>query len=131
MRNLLKTSGIFGGMTLVVAVVLVLLPLLLPSATLATEILIFAMAALACNLLLGYGGLLSFGQGLFFGAGSYLSALAMIHGGIGMIPALLLAAATGAVIATLVGALSIRRTGIYFVMLTLAFSQMGYFLAYT
>lgn len=131
MIGFLKSKGIFGGVTLAVVAILVLMPLVLPSATLASEILIFAMAALACNLLLGYGGLLSFGQGLFFGAGSYLAALAMIHGGVGMIPALLLAAAAGAAIATCVGWLSIRRTGIYFVMLTLAFSQMGYFLAYT
>ncbi len=131
MTGFLKSKSIFGGVTLAVAAILVLMPLVLPSATLASEILIFAMAALACNLLLGYGGLLSFGQGLFFGAGSYLAALAMIHGGVGMIPAPLLAAAAGAAIATGVGWLSIRRTGIYFVMLTLAFSQMGYFLAYT
>jgi branched-chain amino acid transport system permease protein len=131
MKDLLQSKGILGGSTLAVVAILALLPVLLPSATLASEILIFAMAALACNLLLGYGGLLSFGQGLFFGAGSYLAALSMIHGGCGLIPALLLASAAGAVLATAVGWLSIRRTGIYFVMLTLAFSQMGYFLAYT
>lgn len=124
-------KGLWGGTTLAVLAILVLLPLLLPSATLATEILIFAMAALACNLLLGYGGLLSFGQGLFFGAGSYLAALAMIHFEVGLIAALGIAAAAGAVIATAVGWLAIRRTGIYFVMLTLALAQMGYFLAYT
>lgn len=124
-------KGLWGGTTLAVVAILVLLPLLLPSATLATEILIFAMAALACNLLLGYGGLLSFGQGLFFGAGSYLAALAMIHFEVGLIAALGIAAAAGAAIATAVGWLAIRRTGIYFVMLTLALAQMGYFLAYT
>lgn len=127
----MRDSMVFDRMTLAVAVILAALPVLLPSASLAGEILIFAMAALACNLLLGYGGLLSFGQGLFFGVGSYLSALAMIHGGAGLLSALLIAMAAGAAIATLVGAMSIRRTGIYFVMLTLAFSQMGYFLAYT
>lgn len=124
-------KDMFDRLTAVVLAILVALPLVLPSATLATEIVIFAMAALACNLLLGYGGLLSFGQGLFFGAGSYLSALAMIHGKVGLVTALAIAIAAGAVVATLVGWLSTRRTGIYFVMLTLAFSQMGYFLAYT
>lgn len=124
-------KGVWGGTTLAVLAILALLPLVLPSATLATEIVIFAMAALACNLLLGYGGLLSFGQGLFFGAGSYLASLAMIHLGIGLIGALLVAAVSGAAIATAVGWLAIRRTGIYFVMLTLALAQMGYFLAYT
>src|SRR5450830_325113 len=82
------------AMLLWVLAVLIGLPLILPSATLASEILIFAMAALACNLLLGSTG-----------AGGFL--------------------------ALLVGALAIRRTGIYFVMLTLAFSQMAYFVAYT
>lgn len=131
MKRLMTSGGLLSGTTLAVVAILVLLPLILPSATLATEIVIFAMAALACNLLLGYGGLLSFGQGLFFGAGSYLSAIAMIHGDVGMIVALLIAVVAGALIATFVGMLSIRRTGIYFVMLTLAFSQTGYFLAYT
>ncbi|MDS5814335.1 hypothetical protein RLE79_01575, partial [Streptococcus pneumoniae] len=67
------------ALLLLVVVSLVALPLLLPSATLATEILIFALAALACNLLLGYTGLLSFGQGIFFGVGAYGAALLMIH----------------------------------------------------
>jgi branched-chain amino acid transport system permease protein len=120
-----------GGSTLVVAVTLLLLPLILPSLTLATEILIFALAAMACNLLLGYGGLLSFGQGIFFGGGAYLAAIAMIHAHAGFLTALLLAACSGAIIAALVGALAIRRTGIYFVMLTLAFNQTAYFIAYT
>ena len=119
------------AMLLLVVAVLIGLPLMLPSATLATEILIFALAALACNLLLGYTGLLSFGQGIFFGAGSYCAALLMIHLHLGLFSALLGAALVGAFLAFLVGALAIRRTGIYFVMLTLAFSQMAYFLTYT
>ena len=117
------------SMLLLVVAVLIGLPLVLPSATLATEILIFAMAALACNLLLGYTGLLSFGQGIFFGAGAYCAALLMIH--LQLFSALLGAALAGGFLAFLVGALAIRRTGIYFVMLTLAFSQMAYFLTYT
>ncbi|NBF12563.1 branched-chain amino acid ABC transporter permease [Pseudomonas sp. Fl4BN1] len=119
------------GLLWLVIGVLVGLPLVLPSATLASEILIFALAALACNLLLGYTGLLSFGQGIFFGAGAYCAALMMIHLHLGLFSALLGAALVGALLALLVGALAIRRTGIYFVMLTLAFSQMAYFIAYT
>ena len=119
------------ALLLLVLASLVALPLILPSATLATEILIFALAALACNLLLGYTGLLSFGQGIFFGVGAYGAALLMIHLKWGMLGALFGAAVFGAFLALLVGALAIRRTGIYFVMLTLAFSQMAYFLAYT
>ena len=120
-----------AGTTLAMLAVMVLLPVVLPSATLATEILIFAMAALACNLLLGFTGLLSFGQAIFFGAGAYISALAMIHLNAGLVGALLIAVVVGAVLALGVGMLCIRRKGIYFVMLTLALTQMAYFLAYT
>lgn len=126
-----KRVSIFGGVTLAALVAVVLMPLLLPSATLATEILIFALAALGCNLLLGYTGLLSFGQAIFFGGGAYVASLTMIHLGFGLMGALLAAMLAGAVLAALVGLLAIRRTGIYFVMLTLAFTQMVYFLAYT
>ncbi|MDR2123807.1 MAG: branched-chain amino acid ABC transporter permease [Desulfovibrio sp.] len=124
-------SGPFGGPTPAVAVLLVLMPFALPSSTMATEILIFATATLACNLLLGYGGLLSFGQAIFFGSGAYLSSLTMMRLGAGLLPALLVAVVAGAVSAALVGALSVRRTGIYFVMMTLAFNQTAYFIAYT
>lgn len=125
------SKPLFGGITLAALAVVIALPLVLPSATLATEILIFALAALACNLLLGYTGLLSFGQGIFFGAGAYISALVMIHWGFGLFGALLTAALSGGLLAFCVGALAIRRTGIYFVMLTLSFTQMAYFVAYT
>ncbi|WP_198651792.1 MULTISPECIES: branched-chain amino acid ABC transporter permease [Salinicola] len=117
--------------TLAMLAVVIALPLVVPSATLACEILIFAMAVLGCNLLLGYTGLLSFGQAIFFGSGAYVAALAMIHWQVGLFTALLLAAAAGGLLALLVGALAIRRTGIYFVMLTLALTQMAYFIAYT
>ncbi|MFG6160615.1 branched-chain amino acid ABC transporter permease [Halomonas sp. 1390] len=120
-----------SGTTLAMFAVLIALPIALPSATLATEILIFAMAALACNLLLGYTGLLSFGQAIFFGAGAYASALSMIHWNFGLVGALIVALVVGSVLAMLVGMLCIRRKGIYFVMLTLALTQMAYFLAYT
>jgi len=130
-KNPLPVKGRTPALLLLVLASVVALPLILPSATLATEILIFALAALACNLLLGYTGLLSFGQGIFFGVGAYGAALLMIHLNWGMFSALLGAAVFGAFLALLVGALAIRRKGIYFVMLTLAFSQMAYFLAYT
>ncbi|MBP0631208.1 MULTISPECIES: branched-chain amino acid ABC transporter permease [unclassified Cupriavidus] len=111
--------------------VTLLLPLTMRSGTLATEVLIYAMAAMACNLLLGYTGLLSFGQGIFFGLGSYAVGLALTRASLPMPLALLLAIAIGAAAAALVGWFAIRQRGTYFVMLTLAFSQMFYFLAYT
>lgn len=115
---------------LAVSVIAIILPLLLQSPILATEVLIFALAAIGCNLLLGYTGLLSFGQALFFGAGAYSSSLAVIHWQVGMLNALLLTVIVGAILAVVVGYLSIRRQGIYFVMLTLAFGQVGYFVVY-
>ncbi|SPA17584.1 Branched-chain amino acid inner-membrane translocator [Cupriavidus taiwanensis] len=111
--------------------VTLLLPLTMRSGTLATEVLIYAMAAMACNLLLGYTGLLSFGQGIFFGLGSYAVGLALTRASLPMPLALLLAIAIGAAAAALVGWFAIRQRGTYFVMLTLAFAQMFYFLAYT
>ena len=111
--------------------VTLLLPLTMRSGTLATEVLIYAMAAMACNLLLGYTGLLSFGQGVFFGLGSYAVGLALTRASLPMPLALLLAIAIGASAAALVGWFAIRQRGTYFVMLTLAFAQMFYFLAYT
>ena len=97
---------------------------------LATEVLVFALAALGCNLLLGYTGLLSFGQGIFF-AGSYAAGLVLTHGVASVTAALVAATVLGAVAAALVGWFSIRQRGTYFVMLTLAFGQLFYFLAYT
>ncbi|HYD61046.1 MAG TPA: branched-chain amino acid ABC transporter permease [Noviherbaspirillum sp.] len=109
----------------------VVLPLVLTSGSLATEVLIFALAALGCNLLLGYTGLMSFGQGIFLGLGSYAAGLALLHLRIPLIAVLPLAMIVGALAAALVGWFSIRQRGTYFVMLTLAFAQMFYFLAYT
>ncbi|WP_226936016.1 branched-chain amino acid ABC transporter permease [Pseudogemmobacter faecipullorum] len=107
------------------------LPLFLGSGILASEILIYALIAAACNLLLGYTGLLSFGQGIFFGVGSYVAGIFLTRYGLPVWMVLVMATLLGAAIATLVGWLSIRRQGVYFVMLTLAFSQLFYFLAYT
>lgn len=117
--------------TLLAAAVALLLPLLVGSGTLATEVLVFALAALGCNLLLGYTGLMSFGQGIFFGVGSYAAGVVLLHAKAPLLVALAASSAMGAVAALLVGCFSIRQRGTYFVMLTLAFAQMFYFLAYT
>jgi branched-chain amino acid transport system permease protein len=106
------------------------LPFVLPSVSMATEVLVFVIAALGCNLLLGYAGLLSFGQGIFFGIGAYAAGLTMIHLGTGIVAGLAAAAAVSGIAGIVVGALSIQKRGIYFVMLTLAFAQMFYFVAY-
>ncbi|MFP5406179.1 MAG: branched-chain amino acid ABC transporter permease [Gammaproteobacteria bacterium] len=107
------------------------LPLAVRSGTLATEVLIYALAALGCNLLLGYTGLMSFGQGIFLGLGSYTAGLLLTRLDTSLPLTLLLALIVGALVAVVVGWLAIRQRGIYFVMLTLAFAHMFYFLAYT
>jgi len=107
------------------------LPLLLHSGSLASEVLIYALAAMGCNLLLGYTGLLSFGQGIFFGLGSYTIAILLTRLQCPMPLALLAAVTAGSLGAAMVGWVAIRQRGTYFVMLTLAFAQMFYFVAYT
>ena len=111
--------------------VAIAMPLSMQSGSLASEVLIYALAAMGCNLLLGYAGLLSFGQGIFFGLGSYTGALLLTRWPLPMPLALAAAAVIGAAGAAAVGWVSIRQKGTYFVMLTLAFAQMFYFIAYT
>ena len=113
-----------------IAIVLVM-PLTMQSGSLASEVLIFGLAAMGCNLLLGYTGLLSFGQGIFFGLGSYTIALTLTRWPLPMPLALAAAIAMGALGAAIVGWVAIRQRSTYFVMLTLAFAQMFYFLAYS
>lgn len=116
---------------LMAAAVVLIMPLLMTSGSLASEVLIFGLAAMGCNLLLGFTGLLSFGQGIFFGLGSYTLALTLTRWPLPMPLALLLAMLMGALGAAIVGWVAIRQKGTYFVMLTLAFAQMFYFIAYT
>jgi branched-chain amino acid transport system permease protein len=89
----------------------------------------FALFACAFNLLIGYVGLLSFGHALFFGWASYVSAHAAKVWGFPPELAILAGTAAAAGFGTVVGALAIRRQGIYFAMITLALAQMMYFFA--
>jgi branched-chain amino acid transport system permease protein len=89
----------------------------------------FALFACAFNLLIGYVGLLSFGHALFFGWASYVSAHAAKVWGLPPELAILAGTATGAALGAVVGALAIRRQGIYFAMITLALAQMMFFFA--
>ena len=106
------------------------LPFLTPYHALASEMLIFAIFALGYDIIFGYTGLLSFGHAMFFGIGAYGTGLVLTR----WVPSLFLGLATGIAIslplALIVGFLSIRRRGIYFVMVTLAFCQMLYFIAF-
>lgn len=92
------------------------------------RILIYAVAATALNLALGYGGLVSFGHALFLGIGAYAVGLCAVHGiGSGWLH-LLVAVAAAAAVALVIGTISLRTSGMAFIMITLAFAQMGYFL---
>lgn len=126
MKNLIKNKHL-----LLAVVFVIVLPFCFKSGSLVTELLIFAMAACACNLLLGYTGLMSFGQGIFFGIGSYTTGLLALHFSLPLPALIMLSMLMGAMVALFVGWFAIRQRGVYFVMLTLAFSQMFYFLAYS
>ena len=93
------------------------------------KIMCFALFACAFNLLLGYGGLLSFGHAAFFGGAAYVSANAAKLWGLPPEICVLLGAATGALLGLIFGFFAIRRAGIYMTMITLAFAQMVYFLS--
>ncbi|MET3130222.1 branched-chain amino acid transport system permease protein [Oxalobacteraceae bacterium GrIS 1.11] len=93
------------------------------------KLLCFALFACAFNLLIGYTGLLSFGHAAFFGAAGYVSGHALKVLGMPVELGLLAGVASGALIGLVMGALAIRRQGIYFSMITLALAQMVYFLA--
>lgn len=93
-----------------------------------TRIIIYAIAATALNLALGYGGLVSFGHALFLGLGGYAVALPAFHGIDSGWLHLALCLAVCGMGALAIGAISLRTSGMAFIMITLAFAQMGYFL---
>ena len=88
----------------------------------------FALFACAFNLLLGFGGLLSFGHAMFLGTAGYICAFTAKEWGFPTEIAILAGTAASAVLGAIVGMLAIRRQGIYFAMITLAIAQMMYFL---
>jgi branched-chain amino acid transport system permease protein len=112
----------------VMAAVLVIAPFLAYPIFL-MKALCFALFACAFNLLIGYVGLLSFGHALFFGWAAYVSAHAAKVWGLPPEIAILSGTAAGAALGAIVGALAIRRQGIYFAMITLALAQMMFFFA--
>lgn len=95
----------------------------------ASRVLIFALAATSLNLVLGFGGLVSFGHAAFVGVGAYTVGIAMQHGVVSAWVAWPLAMAAAGLVAAVVGAISLRTQGVYFIMITLAFAQMLYYLA--
>jgi branched-chain amino acid transport system permease protein len=112
--------------------------------TLATKVAIFAMAGVGLNLVLGYGGLVSFGHAAFFGIGGYAAGILashalnyepimespfLIEGTTQMIVIWIVALVVSALVALVIGAITLRTSGVYFIMITLAFAQMIYYFA--
>jgi branched-chain amino acid transport system permease protein len=94
----------------------------------ATRVLVFGIAATSLNLLVGYGGLVSFGHAAFFGVGAYTVAAASARGLASSWLAWPLAMVVAGIFAAAIGAASLRTRGLYFIMITLAFAQMVFYL---
>jgi len=124
--NKVLTTGIVLG----VAIVFPLVMHVLDQAfyiSFATRILIYAMAAASLNLVLGYGGMVSFGHAAFFGAGAYMVGILAFEGVTSLWLSWPTAIAVAALAALAIGAISLRTRGVYFIMITLAFAQMMYY----
>lgn len=134
MRDLLASLRTPRGIaTALILLVLAVLPLLTQAfdqrylLSIGTRIVVWSIAAVSLNMILGYGGLVSFGHAMFFGIGGYGVGILSAHGvSSGWIqwPVALLAATAWA---ALIGALSLRTRGLYFIMITLAFAQLVYY----
>ena len=92
------------------------------------RIMIFAIAALSLNLILGYGGMVSFGHAAYLGSGAYAVGILAHHGIDNGFLQFAVAIAASAAVALVIGAVSIRTSGVYFIMITLAFTQMLFYL---
>ena len=119
----------------ILAVALVALPFAMRSIgmteSLATEVALFALVGFGFNLLLGYTGLLSFGHGLFFGFAAYAAALTQLHWFPGSLAwPLLIGVGATALLGLVVGFFALRRRGVYFSLLTLAFTALAFFIAF-
>ena len=96
--------------------------------SLASRMLIFALAATSLNLVIGFGGMVSFGHAAFFGTGAYCVAILASCGVVSAAVAWPAAIAVASLLALFIGVLSLRTRGVYFIMITLAFAQMVFYL---
>src|SRR5467141_1620576 len=129
--------GLFAGnvLPLTMFLLLAVLPLFATLAAesyvlgLVTRVMIFAIAALALDLLIGYGALISFGHAAFVGLGAYAVGILSAYGFTDALVSLPVALAVSAAYAFLTGLVCLRTKGVYFIMITLAFGQMAFFTA--
>lgn len=126
-----NTEAVAIGIVVLAAIIV---PILLPAGTMffMTELLTGILFAVAVNLLLGFTGLVSFGQAAYYGIGAYAVAMLIRATSTNlMVPAILFGAIVAAVAALILGAIALRATGVAFSMLTLAFAQMLFVFALT
>lgn len=132
-RSLLHHRGL-GAWAWALMVALAALPPLLQAVGLefytvvATRVLIFAIAATSLNLILGFGGMVSFGHAAYVGLGAYTVGVLMQAGVVAAWIAWPVAMLVAALAAAVIGAISLRTRGVHFIMITLAFAQMFYYL---
>jgi len=114
---------------LIVLASLILVPLFsdLFYTRLFTRIMIYGIVALSLDIILGYGGMVSFGHAAFFGLGAYTVGILAQHGVESAFLAWPAAILVSMLLATVIGAISLRTSGVYFIMITLAFAQMLYY----
>jgi branched-chain amino acid transport system permease protein len=127
MRRHLVPLVLFGGLAVLPFVAVAtgqdyLIPLV-------TRVMIFAIAALSLDLILGAGGLVSFGHAAFLGIGAYAAGILSEHGETGLLVHVGAALSVAIVFAALTGWVSLRTRGVHFIMITLAFGQMAFFTA--
>ena len=132
-----RAPGMFAGTALPAAIFLIFAAVpffaVLTTETyvlsLVTRVMIFAIAALALDLLVGYGALVSFGHAAFIGLGAYALGILSSHGVNEALIVLPVALAVSALFALVTGIVCLRTKGVYFIMITLAFGQMAFFTA--
>ena len=122
-----KTNRPLVGAALMLAILLIAPHLFYP--VFLMKVLCFALFACAFNLLLGYVGLLSFGHAAFFGSAGYITAYTVKTFNFDPIIGILLGVAVSSLLGLVIGWLAIRRSGIYFAMITLGFAQVVFFLS--
>jgi branched-chain amino acid transport system permease protein len=116
----------------IIVALVALLALVLPKIVypvVAIDVLCFALFAMALDLVFGFVGLLSFGQAMFWGGAGYVVAILVQRAHVDAAAAIGIAIVYAAVLALVVGAICVRRSGIYFAMITLAIAQIEYFVA--
>ena len=126
-KNTKRREKIFYGLAVLV---LFFLPFFIPYKALGSQILIFMLFAMGYDICLGYAGMLSFGHAAFFGMGAYTTGLLILHYDANILLAIFVGVLFSVLLALPIGYTAIRRRGIYFAMVTLAYAQMFYFVAF-